>query len=199
MACKGRQLPLAMFRNECLLVHVTHSTADFPVSARSGHEPMVRSQRIPRSGPAENHPEAMGRRRNLAPLPLHAFPASHRPCNRRCMRPTNPHLSPDKEAKARYVTRLPAERVQQQPMAYDPASGQIVAPWPRGTITEEDGQALIAVLDQIATFNLRVPVWLWPTGDRAPVPIDADNPRTWFARWGENRAVYRDRRYLGPR
>ena len=33
----GRQLPLAMLVNECLLVHVTHSTADVPVSANSGH------------------------------------------------------------------------------------------------------------------------------------------------------------------
>src|SRR5271166_1851844 len=33
----GRQLPLAMLVNERLLVHVTHSTADVPVSARSSH------------------------------------------------------------------------------------------------------------------------------------------------------------------
>jgi hypothetical protein len=93
-----------------------------------------------------------------------------------------------------HATPLPTERVRESPMAYDPGSGQIVAPWPRGTITEEDEQALIAVLDQIAACDLRVPVWLRTTGDRAPVPIDADNPRTWFARWGENRAVYRDRK-----
>lgn len=99
----------------------------------------------------------------------------------------------------RHAIPLAPERVWQLPMAYDPASGQVIAPWPRGTITEEDEQALMAVLDQIAAFNFLVPVWLWPTGDRAPVPIEADNPRTWFHNWGKSRAVYRDRRYLGPR
>jgi hypothetical protein len=101
--------------------------------------------------------------------------------------------------KPRWQSPLPAKEVRDQPMAYDPSSGQLVAPWPRGTITEDDERALVAVLDQIAAFNLRVPVWLWPTGDRAPVPIEADNPEVWFARWGESRAVYRDRRYMGPR
>ena len=84
-------------------------------------------------------------------------------------------------------------------MAYNPADGVIVAPWPRGTITQDDAQALTAVLDQIAASRLRVPCWLFPSGDRAPVPIDADNPRVWFTRWAETRAVYRDRRWLGPR
>jgi hypothetical protein len=100
--------------------------------------------------------------------------------------------------RARHRAPMPEARIREQPMAYDPASGQLVAPWPRGTITENDEQALVAVLDQIAAFPLRVPVWLWPTGDRAPVPIEADNPRLWFSRWSENRAVYRDRRWLGP-
>jgi hypothetical protein len=31
------ELPFAMLVNECLLVHITHSTADVPVSAISGH------------------------------------------------------------------------------------------------------------------------------------------------------------------
>jgi hypothetical protein len=99
----------------------------------------------------------------------------------------------------RHAIPLAPERVRQLPMAYDPASGRVIAPWPRGTITEEDEEALMAVLDQIAAFNFREPVWLFPTGDRAPVPIEADNPRVWFHNWGESRAVYRDRRWLGPR
>jgi hypothetical protein len=32
VTAKGRQLPLAMLVNKCLLVHVTHSTADVPIS-----------------------------------------------------------------------------------------------------------------------------------------------------------------------
>jgi hypothetical protein len=96
---------------------------------------------------------------------------------------------------------LPPARWREQPFAYSPETGELVAPWPRGSIEPEDEALLIAVLDQTAQLHgaLRVPVWLWPDDTRAPVPISADRPGSWFARYGESRAVYRDRRDLGPR
>jgi hypothetical protein len=101
----------------------------------------------------------------------------------------------------RHSLPLPRERTAGQPMAYDPASGMLVAPWPRGTLEPEDEAALVAVLDQIGAVGaaLRAPVWVWPDG-RAPVAIQPEGAtRNWFARWGESRAVYRDRRWLGTR
>ena len=97
-----------------------------------------------------------------------------------------PRLSADKESKARcYAAPLPADRHAATPFAYSPQTGMLVAPWPHGTITLANEQCLVAVLDQIAAFSLRVPVWLWPTGDRAlrlfgraRSPIDPDQCQT---------------------
>ena len=103
------------------------------------------------------------------------------------------HRRPPHEA------RLPREPRLAQPFAYNPQSGMLIAPWQRGELHPGDEQRLAAVLDQIAALDLREPVWLHPDGDRAPVPIATDNLRAWLNRHAADHAVYRDRRWLGPR
>jgi hypothetical protein len=101
--------------------------------------------------------------------------------------------------RPRHEARLPVVQRLAPPFAYDPLSGMVIAPWQRGELHPEDEQRLAAVLDQIAALDLREPVWLHPDGDRAPVPIETDNPHAWFNRHAADHAVYRDRRWLGPR
>ena len=103
--------------------------------------------------------------------------------------------------RPRHEARLPMGQRLAQPFAYDPQSGMLIAPWQRGELPPDDEPRLCAVLDQIAAFNgaLRVPCWIWAAGDRAPVPIETDNLRAWLHRHAVDHAVYRDRRWLGPR
>ena len=103
--------------------------------------------------------------------------------------------------RPRHEARSPVGQRLAQPFAYDPQSGMVIAPWQRGELPPDDEPRLYAVLDQIAAFNgaLRVPVWLHPEGDRAPVPIETDNLRAWLNRHAADHAVYRDRRWLGLR
>jgi hypothetical protein len=100
-----------------------------------------------------------------------------------------------------HEARLPMQQRLAPPFAYDPQSGRVIAPWQRGELPPDDEPRLCAVLDQIAAFNgaLRVPCWIWAEGDRAPVPIATDNLHTWLHRHAADHAVYRDRRWLGPR
>jgi hypothetical protein len=100
-----------------------------------------------------------------------------------------------------HEARLPMQQRLAPPFAYDPQSGVVIAPWQRGELPLDDEPRLCAVLDQIAAFNgaLRVPCWIWAEGDRAPVPIATDNLHTWLHRHAADHAVYRDRRWLGPR
>jgi hypothetical protein len=64
----GRQLPLAMLVNECLLVHVTHSTADVPVSASTCHSVAwpEYSRRVDKSHWPKSAPQRQTGRRCLA-------------------------------------------------------------------------------------------------------------------------------------
>ena len=103
--------------------------------------------------------------------------------------------------RPRHEARLPVEQRLAQPFAYDPQSGMVIAPWQRGELAPDDEQRLCAVLDQIAAFNgaLHGPCWIWAEGDRAPAPIVTDNLHAWLNRQAADHAVYRDRRWLGPR
>jgi hypothetical protein len=62
MPVLGRQLPLAMHVNECLLAHVTRSTADVPVSANSSHSGLRpwRSLRGSEAQPESGRPAKCG-------------------------------------------------------------------------------------------------------------------------------------------
>jgi hypothetical protein len=103
--------------------------------------------------------------------------------------------------RPRHEARLPVEQRLAQPFAYDPQSGMVIAPWQSGELQPEDEPRLCSVLDQIAAFNgaLHEPCWIWPEGDRAPVPIATDNLHAWLRHWSADRATYRDRRWLGSR
>jgi hypothetical protein len=86
---------------------------------------------------------------------------------------------------------LPPERREQQPFVYDPDSGRIIAPWPKGSLSlsPADERRLDAVLDRIAQVDADMPVWIWPD-DRPPVEVEAPSLHHWLAHWSWDRACY---------
>ena len=90
--------------------------------------------------------------------------------------------------RGRHKIPLPIERQAEQPFAYDPASGRIVAPWPKGRLSAADERRLDAVIERIAEIEADTMIWIWPDG-RAPVPVAARDPR-WLLHWARDRASY---------
>jgi hypothetical protein len=91
----------------------------------------------------------------------------------------------------RHLLRVPPERRDQQAFVYDPQTGYVVAPWPRGRSTPDDERRLAAVFERIEQIadDYASPVWIWPDG-REPVPVAAVDLRGWLMHWSRDRACY---------
>lgn len=84
---------------------------------------------------------------------------------------------------------LPVERLLEQPMIWWPQTGRLIAPWPKGPLTWEMENRLMAAIAQFDTLTTNEPMWIWP--DRAPVPVKTEGDiANWLVRWGEGRASY---------
>jgi len=91
--------------------------------------------------------------------------------------------------RGRHRCPLPQEQRAQQPFVFDPNSGHIVAPWPKGRLSAEDELRLDAVIERIARIAVDVVVWIWPD-DRDPVPVAAAAPYHWLIAWERDHAIY---------
>jgi hypothetical protein len=93
------------------------------------------------------------------------------------------------DTTGRHRAPMPEERRIEQPFVYDPDSGRLIAPWPRGKLRNADAQRLDAVIERIATIEAGTLIWIRPD-DREPVPIAAASPYHWLAHWSRDRASY---------
>jgi hypothetical protein len=88
---------------------------------------------------------------------------------------------------------LPPARTLEQPFVLWPATGRLIAPWPRGPLTWEMERVLLAVLARVRAAPIDTPCWIWADRDPEPVKTEGDLAG-WLTRWSADRAAYVARR-----
>ena len=94
----------------------------------------------------------------------------------------------------RHQTLLPRERIDAVGWVWWPATGQLIAPWPRGPIDWRDETTLLSVLARCDTITDNRPVWILPDPNREPVLVEAVDLRSWLMNWSRDRACFVTRR-----